>query len=51
MPDWDVAVQSVLDGFAKFLAEKGLALPRQRPYLVRWVRDFLFFARPAMTIP
>jgi len=45
MPDSDVALQSVLDGFAKFWTEKDSALPKHRPYLARWVRDFLLFAR------
>ena len=35
----------MLGGFAKFLTEKDLALPKQRPYMVRWVREFLLFAR------
>jgi len=35
----------VLGGFAKFLTEKDLALPKQQPYLVRGVREFLLFAR------
>ena len=36
----------MLDGRATFLKkkEKELALARQRPYLVRWVREFLRFA-------
>lgn len=35
----------VLDGFAAFLKEKELAPPKQRPHLVRRVRQFLHFAR------
>jgi len=35
----------VLDGYAKFLRERQLVLPKHQPYLVRWVREFLLFAR------
>jgi len=35
----------VLDGFAAFLKEKDMAPPKQRPHLVRRVRQFLLFAR------
>jgi len=35
----------VLEGFDAFLKEKELAPPKQRPYLVRRVRQFLLFAR------
>jgi len=35
----------VLDAYANFLREKGLALPKHQPYLVRWVKDFLLFAK------
>ena len=45
MPDSDRRLQPVLEGFAKFLSEKDVALPKQQPYMVRWVRDFLLFAR------
>jgi len=38
-------LQAVLDGYAKFLHEKALAIPKHQPYLVRWVRDFLLFAQ------
>ncbi|MDY0170739.1 MAG: hypothetical protein RBS80_29630, partial [Thermoguttaceae bacterium] len=38
-------LHEVLDGYAKFLQEKKLALDKHQPYLVRWVREFLFFAR------
>jgi len=38
-------MRAVLDGYAKFLREKDLALPKHQPYLVRWVREFLFFAQ------
>jgi integron integrase len=36
--------QSALDGYAKFLREKALALPKHQPFLVRWVKEFLYFA-------
>ena len=38
-------LQGALDRYAKFFREKGLALPKHQPYLVRWVREFLLFAR------
>ena len=38
-------LESVLGDFANFLRERKLALPKHQPYLVRWVREFLFFAR------
>ena len=38
-------LQSVLDGYYKFQREKDLALSKHQPYLVRWVREFLHFAR------
>ncbi len=37
-------LQAVLDGYAKFLRDKELALPKHQPYLVRWVRELLHFA-------
>ena len=37
-------LQVVLDGYAKFLRDKGLALPKHQPYLVRWVKEFQRFA-------
>ncbi len=37
--------QSTLDGYAKFLREKALAFPKHQPFLVRWVKEFLYFAR------
>lgn len=45
MVDSGVRIQAVLEGYAKFLKEKDLALPKHQPYLVRWVREFLFFAQ------
>ena len=38
-------LQAALDGYAKFLREEDLALPKHQPYLVRWVREFLLFAQ------
>ena len=38
-------LESVLGDFATFLRERKLALPKHQPYLVRRVREFLFFAR------
>ncbi|HPP22317.1 MAG TPA: hypothetical protein PK235_16015 [Phycisphaerae bacterium] len=38
-------MREVLDGYAKFLQEKDLALDKHQPYLVRWVAEFLRFAR------
>ena len=34
-----VRMRAVLEGYAKFLREKDLALPKHQPYLVRWVRE------------
>ena len=45
MVDAGVRIQAVLEGYAKFLKEKDLALPKHQPYLVRWVREFLLFAQ------
>ena len=45
MPDSGVRVEPMLDGFAKFLNDKDLALAGEQPYLVRWVRELLLFAR------
>jgi hypothetical protein len=38
-------LQAVLEGYAKLLREKDLELPKRQPYLARWVRKFLHFAR------
>ena len=38
-------LRAVLDGYANFLLERELALPKHQPYLVRWAREFLDFAR------
>ena len=38
------AWKGVLEGYSHFLKERKLALPKHRPHLVRWVREFLTFA-------
>jgi hypothetical protein len=38
-------MQAVLEGYARFLKEKDLALPKHQSYLVRWAREFLLFAQ------
>jgi len=45
MPCWDDRLRVVLDGYAIFVREKELALAKHQPHLVRWVREFLVFAR------
>jgi len=45
MPDADVQLRAVLQGYDKFLQDKQLAPTKHRPYLVRWVQQFLYFAR------
>ena len=45
MADRGDHLHEVLDGYAKFLQPKNLALNKHQPYLVRWVREFLLFAR------
>ena len=45
MADHDAHLHEVLDGHARFLQDKDLTLDKHQPYLVRWVRDFLLFAR------
>ena len=42
MAGHDAHLHEVLDGYAKFLQDKDLALDKHQPYLVRWVRDFLW---------
>ena len=37
-------LKTVLEGYASFLRERKLVLPKHQPYLVRWVRDFLLSA-------
>lgn len=34
----------ILEGYARFLKKRELALPKHQPHLVRWVRNFLDFA-------
>ena len=38
-------LQAVLEGYSNFLREKKLPLPKHQPHLVRWVREFLLFAK------
>ncbi len=38
-------LQAVLEGYDRFLIDKDLSGQKERPYLVRWVREFLLFAR------
>ena len=45
MRDYGEQLEQVLEAYARFLREKELALEKHRPYLVRWVKDFLHFAR------
>jgi len=45
MDEGDERLRAVLGDFANFLHERELALPKHQPYLVRWVREFLHFAR------
>ena len=45
MASFDERLTEMLDGYANFLRKKDLALPKHQPYLVRWVKDFLLFAR------
>lgn len=45
MASFDERLTQILDGYAHFLREKELALPKHQPYLVRWVKDFLLFAK------
>lgn len=47
MAERDGQLREVLDGYAKFLQDKNLAMERRQPYHVRWVREFLLFARAA----
>jgi integron integrase len=45
MRSTDDRLQEVLDGYDGFLRDRSLAQPREQPYMVRWVREFLLFAR------
>jgi len=44
MSNADDQLRDVLSGYEKFLTDKGLATPKHRSYLVRWVQQFLYFA-------
>lgn len=50
MAERDGHLHEVLSGYAKFLQNKNLSLDKHQPYLVRWVREFLLFARAASRI-
>ena len=41
----DEKLNAVPEGYSNFLREGKLALPEHQPRLVRWVREFLLFAR------
>ncbi len=45
MTEAALKLRAVLDGYANFLKDRQLALPKHRPHLVRWVREFLLFAQ------
>jgi hypothetical protein len=45
MPPGSERLCEVLVGYQKFLQEKDLAPAKSLPHLVRWVREFLLFAR------
>lgn len=45
MSGTDEKLRVLLEGYANFLREKKLALPKHQPHLVRWVWQFLLFAR------
>ena len=45
MPCDDKRLRAVLDGYGKFLRQRKLAPANQMPCVVRWVQDFLLFAR------
>ena len=45
MGHFEERLNQVLAGYATFLREKELPSAKHQPYLVRWVREFLLFAR------
>jgi integron integrase len=45
MRDYGERLEQVLEAYASFLREKELALEKHQPYMVRWVKDFLLFAK------
>jgi hypothetical protein len=45
MEGFDKQLRKILEGYANFLREKQLAIPKHQPYLVHWVKSFLLFAR------
>ena len=44
MSDFDIRLKDVLEGYSDFLQRRQLSDPKHRPYLVQWVREFLYFA-------
>ena len=38
-------LRTLLGDYANFLRERQLSLQKHQPYVVRWVREFLRFAR------
>ena len=44
MPNAGQRLQDALDGYATFVRDKELALPKHQSHLVHWVREFLAFA-------
>ena len=45
MGDADERLRAVVSDYSNFLRDMELALPKHQPYIVRWVREFLLFAR------
>jgi hypothetical protein len=45
MSNGDERLRAVLGEYSTFLRDKELVLPKHQPYIVRWVREFLLFAR------
>ena len=46
MPGSGDRLKTALDGYARYLKDKDLALPKQQPDLVRWVREVVFRDAP-----
>ncbi len=44
MPSIPPPFKKVLDGYSRFLKDRKIAMSKHRPYLVRWVQEFLIFA-------
>ena len=43
-------LRAVLDGYAEFLRERDLVVPKQRSYVLRQVREFLLTAQPSRRV-